>query len=77
MDASFLGNGNLSARASRTNLTDELDDVESGVADHDPLLGNEEASGVSNKAGIILVSILVPAIISSRNISPDLHTGYS
>ena len=74
---SFLGNGNLSARASRTNLTDELDGVESGAADHDPLLGNEEASGVGDKAGIILVNILILAITSARNISPNLHAGYS
>jgi hypothetical protein len=72
-----LENGNLSARASRANLTDELDDVESGAADRDPLLGNEETSGVGDKAGIILVNIPVPAIISARKISLNLHAGYS
>jgi len=65
--ASFLENGNLSARASRTNLTDELDDVESGAADRDPLLGNEEATGVGDKAGIILgihnVFVVIPQFI--------------
>lgn len=76
-DASALEDGILSARASRTNLTDEADDNDLSAASEDEveLLGNEKASnvGIGDKAGIILVRIMVLSV--PHNLTQPL--GYS
>lgn len=80
-DESALENGSLSARTSRTNLTDENEPTAANYhfdatsEDEVGLIGNEQLglSSVSDKAGIILVRI--PYFCSTM--MPDLLAGYS